>query len=322
MMTDTFPNRDIPRCNHLMRKKVILASCFILASFIGSSQPDMFRKSVTDSLKNKDFKFNAGLTFNFNYDGNTSLFSNTRAALLYVRSRNDFHVETRYFRDIQDGRSSLNSFYAMAFAGLNSHRFESGRIMERRIFPEPFALFNKDPNRGIMARTQLGLNAAINLRSKEMLRLKAGVGGFAEFQVWQLVQPDQLKYLDTLPERLQRLVFDTIGVSRSGTWARNNCFLNVYANFSSRIGQSFFMNGFFCVQAPMLAPYGNLPQIPDFPTVTKRYPRITAIAQISYQIWKKLGLVTAIYCQYDKGQVPVYLTNVMFSISQGLELNF
>jgi hypothetical protein len=173
-----------------------------------------------------------------------------------------------------------------------------------------------------MGRAQLGLNAAINMRSNEQLKLKAGVGGFAEFQEWQLVQPDQVKYLDTLPERLQRLVYDTIGVSRSGTWARNNYFLNLYANFSSNIGHSLFINGFLCVQAPMMPPYGNLPQIPDFPAVTKRYPRITVIAQISYQIWKKLGLVTAIYCQYDKGQVPLYLTNVMYSISQGLELNF
>lgn len=223
---------------------------------------------------------------------------------------------------MQDGRSSLNSLYAMAFAGLNSHKFDSGRFRQSKYFPEPFVLFNRDLNRGIRARTQLGMNMAVNVRSNELLRLKAGIGLFAEFQSWQLVKPDQLRYLDTLPDRLRRLVYDTIGVTRAGAWTRNNYFLNLYANFSSSFGKSLFMNGFLCLQSPFLTPYGNLPQIPEFPTVTKRYPRLTVIAQISYQVWKKIGLVTSIYCQYDKGQVPVYVTNVMYSISEGLEINF
>lgn len=273
-------------------------------------------------MRVNELKWNLSFAFNLSRSESQSMTTYSDGALLYYSKRNDLHVEMSHYRDRYDQYSTANRFYFMYYMGIGSHDVKDGRLKEHKFYPEPFYLHSFDANRGIHARDQLGINAALNLNPTKFWRQKAGAGFFAERTNWQLIKHEKLAGIDTLPEEVQRLIFDTIGISHEGRWARNNVFFNLYSNFTIVPVKNLNINGYLAVQIPFQSPYGNLPQIPAFPTVTRRYARLTTNVQLTFYVWKKIALLTNFNLQYDKGQVPRYVPNVVYSLTQGLQLGF
>ena len=169
---------------------------------------------------------------------------------------------------------------------------------------------------------QLGGNAVIAFKPTKVLRVKMGLGLLTEAENWQMITKEKLADLPTYSMAVQRLIYDTFGIRKDGSLLRNNLRANFYANFICTFNENINMNGFFCVQQPFSAPYKDLPQIPQFPTVTGLFPRITIDFQLSYHVWKKLDLITLFTCQYDQGQLPLYVPNLVYSLSQGFQISF
>ena len=310
---------------HFMRY-CILSLALIMSAIPGGNalfaQAPPFKKSVLDSMKVNDLRWNISFAFNLSRSESQSLTSYSDAGLLYYSKRNDYHFEMSHYRDRYNRFSTANRFYVLYYMGIFSHDRVNARLKEHLVYPEPFFLHSFDANRGIHMRDQLGLNLAVNLKPTKIWRQKAGTGLFLERTDWQLIKPENLVYLDTMPDNIKRLVYDTIGITRSGTWARNNIFFNIYSNFSLAPVKNVNINGYLSLQVPFKAPYGNLPQIPDFPTVTRRYARITTNIQLTYNVWRKISILSNFTLQYDKGQVPIRVPNLVYSWTQGLQVGF
>ena len=275
-----------------------------------------------DSIKAKEFKFRVTFGMNLSQDGGSSFSTNSNIGFLYVTKKNDYHLDASRFINRYDKYASANRFFVMGYVGLGSHVSDQHAVQERRFYPEPFGLFSFDANRGINARLQLGTNMVIGFKPTKIFRAKAGAGLFVERQNWQMIKHDKMAEVQEMPEEIQKLIFDTVGISQSGTLIKNNMYLNLYANIAASWNQRLNVSGFFAIQQPFFPPYKGLPQIPQFPTVTRRYPRLTTDVQISFQIWKKIYMITQFYLQYDKGQLPLYVPNFVYSLSEGFEINF
>lgn len=298
---------------------VLLSLC---AATLCSAQGMPFKKSVMDSIKARDFKFRVTFGMNLSQDGGSSFSTNSNIGLLYVTKKNDFHLDASRYIDRYNKYSSANRFFVMGYVGLGSHVAEQNSVQQRAVYPEPFALYSFDANRGINARVQLGTNLAIGFKPTRNFRAKAGAGLFVERQNWQMIKHDKMIEVLEMPEEIQKLIFDTVGISQSGTLTKNNMYLNLYTNLAATWNQRLNLNGFVAIQQPFFPPYKGLPQIPQFPTVTRRYPRITTDLQVSFQVWRKIYMITQFYLQYDKGQLPLYVPNFVYSLSEGFEINF
>ena len=210
----------------------------------------------------------------------------------------------------------------MAKISMFSHDIEGEKITEKKIYPEPFSLYTYDANRGINYRWQWGLDVVYAFKPTKIIRIKVGAGLLYELENWQMIKQENLDALDTISIEEKNYLFDTVGINSKGQLYRNNIRLNLYANFICTFAKNINLNAFINLQQPFVPPYHNLPADPRFPVVTKRYPRITIDAHLSITIWGKLNLVTDFTLQYDKGQIPLYVPNFVYTLTQGLELNF
>jgi hypothetical protein len=298
---------------------VLLLFCLLSQN---TAQVTPFKKSVLDSIKPNDFNLSVAYTLNLSEDGTSSLVTNFDAGLLYSTRKNDYEIISSAYFNRTDENSTSNRFQVIVRAGINSHELKGKLNKTNRIFAEPFALYTYDANRGINYRMQLGGNAVIAFKPTKVLRVKMGLGLFTEAENWQMITKEKLVDLPTYPMAIQKLIYDTFGIRKDGSLLRNNLRANFYANFMCTFNENISMNGFFCVQQPFSAPYKDLPQIPQFPTVTGLFPRITIDFQLSYHVWKKLDLITLFTCQYDQGQLPLYVPNLVYSLSQGFQISF
>jgi hypothetical protein len=294
-------------------------SFLIIPNSYGQVTP--FQKSVLDSLEANDFNLSVAFAFNVSQDGTSTLTTGTDIGMMYSTRRSNYQIaQSSYFNRLESFSTS-NRFAAMLSGSIFSHDTIGKKLVEKRWYPEPFIFYSFDANRGINYRMQLGLNAVFALKPTNILRMKFGAGLLYEKENWQMIKSEQLPYMDTFPIATQKYIFDTVGVTKDGKLYRDNLRANVYANLICRFAKNVSLNAFFDVQMPFEPPYYNIPQKSVFPVVTKRYPRINLSAQLSISIWKKLSFITAFVLQSDKGQIPLYVPNVVYSLNQGLQLS-
>lgn len=300
---------------------VILISSFILIPN-GYAQVTPFQKSVLDSLKANQFNLSVAFALNAGQDGTSSLTSGTDIGMMYDTRRSNYELlQSSYFNRLESVSTS-NRFIAMFRASIFSHDTVNSRIVEKRFYPEPFILYSYDANRALNYRWQFGINGVYAFKPTNIIRIKVGAGLLLEKENWQMVKYSQVPYLDTLPINIQQYLFDTIGITRAGKLFRDNIRANIYGNFICNFTKNINLNAFFDIQMPFVPPYHNLPQVSVFPVVTKLYPRITTNMQLSFNIWRKLNFITNFNLQWDKGQIPLYVPDFVYNISEGLQIGF
>jgi hypothetical protein len=286
------------------------------------AQVTPFKKSVLDSLSANEFNGSLSYGLSLARDGVSSLYSNVDLGLMYSTKRSNYEIIGSSSFNKLDSISGSNRVFIMGRGSLFSHTVNGDRVIEKNIYPEPFVLFSYDGNRGIKSRWQFGVNGVYAFRSGRILRLRLGAGLLYEMEEWQMIRKDQLSEIPDLPEEEQRYLFDTVGIRSNGVLFRNNIRANLYSNLMCAFTPNVNLNVFFNVQMPFVPPYRNLPPDERFPVVTKRYPRITTDMLFTVNVWKKLNLITNFSLQYDEGQIPLYVQNLVYSLSQGFELSF
>ncbi|MFI5154158.1 MAG: hypothetical protein ACHQET_12535 [Chitinophagales bacterium] len=302
---------------------VVIAFIFFLKPAHCDAQVTPFEKSVLDSLEANDFNGSISWGFNVGQDGTSTFVTNSDIGLMYSTRRSNYQLlESAYFSRYESF-NTVDRYFVMGIASLYSHDLVSDSILtEKKIYPEPFTLLTYDANRGLNSRWQTGIDAVYAFKPTKIIRLKMGLGILYELENWQMVQRDSLYKLDSLPQNVRDYLFKTIGIDQEGRLYINNVRANLFANCMSSFGPNVNLNAFIDIQIPFVPPYHNLPQIPQFPVVTKLYPRVTVDMQLTVKIWKKLGLLTSFYMQYDKGQVPLYVPNFVYSLTQGIQFEF
>ena len=298
-------------------------SFLVLCTFLCRAQVTPFEKSVLDSLTADEFNCSIAWGLNLGQDGTSTFVTNSDVGLMYSTKRSNYQILESSNFSRYESFNTVNRFLVMGIASLYSHDIESDTILtEKKIYPEPFSLFTYDANRGLNARWQIGVDAVYAFKPSRILRLNMGIGLLYEMENWQMVQHDSVYKIASLPQFVQNYLFNTIGMDKQGKLYINNWRANLFANFMCRFGANVNLNAFLDIQIPFKPPYKNLPQIPQFPVVTKLYPRTTVDLQLTIKIWKKLSMLTSFAMQNDKGQVPLYVPNFVYSLTQGLQFEF
>ena len=319
--------------NHFNRKKLalrfkdksykltLIALTLILFAVNGIAQVTPFEKSVLDSLSANDFNFSVGFLFNASEDGTSSLTTGTDIGMMYSTKKSNYElIQSSYFSRLESFSSS-NRFIALIRGDLFSHDTLGERVIEKRFYPEPFALYMFDASRSLNFRIQLGVNAIWAPKPTKLVRIRVGLGILKERENWQMIKHEQLPALDTLPQAVLNYIYDSVGINKQGRLERDNWRANLYSNFLFNFTKNINMNAFVSMQMPFDPPYTGLPQNSHFPVVTKRYPRLTLDMQLNIHVWGKLDFVTAFHYMYDKGQIPIYVPNWLYNFSQGLQLS-
>lgn len=294
--------------------------CFSMSVCLGQATP--FKKSVLDSLKANDFNGSIAYAFNLGQDGTSTFTTNADLGMMYSTRRSNYEITGSSYFNRFESTSTANRLYVIARFSLFSHDIVNGKLKENRIYPEPFSMYVFDANRGINYRWQWGVNGVYVFKPKRFFRIKAGLGILYEMENWQMIMQENLYQLDTIPVAEKRYLLDTVGINTKGQLFRNNVRINLYTNFMVAFGNNLNLSAYVGMQVPFVPPYHNLPADPRFPVVTKRYPRITIDTHLTYHIWKVLNLVTDFTLQYDKGQIPLYVPNFVYALTQGLDLDF
>lgn len=289
---------------------------------LGYGQVTPFQKSVLDSLQANQFNLSVAFAFNTSQDGTSSVTTGTDIGMMYATKRSNYEIVESAYKNRLDDFSASDRLFAMLTCALNSHDFDGKTIVEKRLYPEPFILFSRDANRALNSRWQFGIDAVYAFKPTHIIRIKLGAGLLYEKENWQMVKHEQVPYLDTFPPATQDYIFNTVGIGKDGSLLRDNIRANVYANFVCTFTKNISMNAFFDVQMPFIPPYHNLPQVSVFPVVTKLYPRVTMNMELTMNIWGKLSFVTAFSLQNDKGQIPLYVPDFVYSLNEGLQLTF
>jgi len=297
---------------------LVLFMVIILPSGYGQVTP--FQKSVMDSIEANSFNASIALGFNASHDATSSLTTSADVGLMYSTERSNFQlVQSSYFNRYERF-STDNRFIAMATASLFSHDSVGNKLIENKVYPEPFVLYSSDIMRALNWRWQFGVNTVYAFKPTRILRIKTGVGLLYEMENWQMVKHELVPYLDTLPDTIQKYLFETIGISKDGKLRRNNIRANAYANMMCAFTKNINLNAFIDIQMPFVPPYKDLPQIDEFPVVTKLYPRISFAMDFMVNIFGSLSFITHFAFQFDKGQIPLYAPNFMYNVSEGLQL--
>ena len=292
---------------------------YLLPKVYGQVTP--FKKSVMDSVHANEFNVSLAFTFNSGNNGTKTLTTGTEIGLLYARERSKYQLaQSSYFNQI-DKFSTDNRFAAMVTASLFDHDSVGSKVVENRIYPEPFGLFSYDANRGLNWRWQLGGNIVYAFKPTKIFRIKIGAGLLYEMENWQMIKHNQLDYIDTLSEEDQQYIFETVGITREGKYLTHNIRANVYSNLMFAFTKTINLNAFFDIQMPFIPPFKGLPQLDVFPLVTKRYPRFTTDINLTFKIWEKVSFITSFTCQYDKGNLPTYAPAFIYAFSEGLQVD-
>ena len=293
---------------------------FIFLSGYGQVTP--FQKSVLDSLQANEFNVSLAFIFNSSQDGTNSITTGTDVGIMYSTKRSNYELVESAYKNRLENFSASDRMFVMLTCGLNSHDFDGKTIEEKRLYPEPFIMFSRDANRALNSRWQFGMNAVYAFKPTHIIRIKVGAGILYEKENWQMVKHEQVPYLDTFPQATQDYIFKTVGIGRDGSLLRDNIRANVYANFVCTFTKNISLNSFFDVQMPFIPPYHDLPQVSVFPVVTKLYPRLTMNMELTINILGKLNFVTAFSLQNDKGQIPLYVPDFVYSLNEGLQYSF
>ena len=306
---------------------MILLAIFILQS--GYAQVTPFEKSVLDSLESNDFNMSVAFVFNAAQDGTNTLTTGNDASVMYSTEKSNYQLVQSSYHNRLDQLSTSNRFFAMAIASLFSHQEDSSgqKLVEKQFYPEPFVLYQYDANRGLNYRWQFGLDAVYAFVPTRHFRIKMGAGLLYEMENWQMIKKENLQYVDTLPEPIQRYIFDTVGINSKGELFRNNVRMNLYANMMCNFGRGINLNAFFNVQEPFVPPFhglpsNDLPQAKIFPVNTKRYPRLTLDMTLTFKLFGKLSFVSSFNLQYDKGQIPLYAPDFIYNLTQGIQFDW
>ena len=301
--------------------RILLCICVLCISAGVYGQVTPFQKSVLDSIEANEFNLSVAFAFNVSHDGSSSLTTGTDIGMLYSTRRSNYQLtQSSYFNRLEN-YSASNRFAALLSGSILSQDTVVGRIVEKSWYPEPFLYYLFDANRGINYRWQLGINAVHAFKPTKIIRIKIGAGLLFEKENWQMIKPEQLTDIPSLTEDQQKYIFDTVGISKNGKLYRDNVRANIYANLMCSFAKNIGLNAFVDVQMPFVPPYHDLPQNEVFPVVTKRYPRITLNMQLTFNIWRKLNFITAFSLQNDKGQIPLYVPNLVYNINEGLQLS-
>ncbi len=299
-----------------------LLCCILLCCQISVAQVTPFENSLLDSLSANEFNGSLSYGANLGQDGTSTLTTSANAAVMYSTAKSNYQlIGSNYFNRL-DAMSTSNWLTSIAIASLFSHNIQGKTIKENKFYPEPFFYYCYDANRGINYRMQLGFNGVYAFRPTKIIRMKMGVGVLYEKENWQIIQEQNLNQLDSISQEEKDYLLDTVGINSKGQLFRDNFRLNLYANFICTFGKNVNLNAFVNVQEPFIPPYHNLPPDPRFPIVTKRYPRITTNMHLAVTILKSFSLVTDFTLQYDKGQIPLYVPNFVYSLTQGLGFDF
>ena len=288
----------------------------------GNSQVTPFQKSVLDSLEANTFNMSIAFAFNASQDGSSSLTTGTDIGMLYATKRSNYEIIQSSYYNRLESFSSSDRFIALARAALFSHELRGEHVVEKRVYPEPFFLYSYDAGRALNARYQFGLNGVYAFKPTRIIRIRAGMGLFYEKENWQMIKQENVPYIDTFSTRVKSYIFDTVGITRDGQLRRDNIRANFYSNFNCTFTKNISMNAFVCVQMPFVPPYKNIPQLDVLPVVTKLYPRITFDMQLSIYVLKKLNFITTLHLMYDKGQIPIYVPNSLYNLTEGLQISF
>jgi hypothetical protein len=275
-----------------------------------------------DSLKANDFNGSLSYAFNVGQDGTSTFTTNADLGMMYSTRRSNYELMGSSYFNRFESTSTSNRFYVLARISLFSHEIADSTLIEKKLYPEPFSLYVFDANRGINYRWQWGGNGVYVFPSKRLFRIKVGLGLLYEMENWQMIKQQNLYQLDTIPAAERRYLLDTVGINSKGELFRNNIRINLYTNFIVEFAKNLNLSAYVGMQVPFVPPYHDLPPDPRFPVVTKRYPRITIDTHLTYHIWKVLNLVTDFTLQYDKGQIPLYVPNFVYALTQGLDLDF
>lgn len=303
----------------------ILISCLGICS--GNrlqAQVTLFKKSVLDSLKNKQLYGVGGLSFLYNKDSETELFALADASFLYTTGPHTLEWLSSLNYNSNNYISSTNRFYSMIRAGLfrNNHVNNSNLLKKKRIFAEPFVFFQWDEKRGISQRWQTGINAVYAFRSDSgNFKWNVGAGVFFEQEDWRVFSREKQLAFDTLPPVFKDLIQKILNLDSRGHLLRDNWRMNFYSNwwYESR---AISLNLFLGIQQPFKAPFEGLPDIPFYPYPKKKFPRVTAELSLAYKISRYLSLVTRYYMQVDKGQLTQFVPDYVYSFSQGIAVAF
>lgn len=311
-----------PRLKMVKRFKYVLLGIILLFQISKiSAQVTPFEKSVLDSLSANDFNMSIGFAFNASEDGTKSLTTGTDIGLMYATKKSNYEIiQSSYFSRLESFSSS-NRFIALLRADLFSHDTLGERVIEKRFYPEPYALYMYDASRSLNFRVQLGMNMVWAPKPTKLVRIKVGVGLLAERENWQMIKHEQLPTIDSLPPAVLSYIYDSVGINKQGRLERDNWRANLYSNLMFNFNKNINMNAFVSVQMPFIPPYSNLPQNSHFPVVTRRYPRLTLDMQLNIHVFGKFDFVTAFHYMYDKGQIPIYVPNSLYNFSEGLQFN-
>jgi len=313
--------------NRYLRSAMMWAMMIIAGMPNCRGQVTPFEKSVMDSLQANDFNASFAFAFNASQDGTRTLTLGTDAGLMYSTQRSNYELLESGFHNKLEQASIANRFFTMIRGSLFSHYLRDDSVLvENANYPEPFALYSYDANRGLNARWQFGIDAVHAFKNNRLIRITVGIGLLYELENWQMIKTELLPKVDSFPEAIQRYLFDTVGINSKGQLLRNNVRLNLYANFICTLNKNVGLNAFVNWQQPFEPPYkdlpsNDLPQAKIFPINTRLYPRITIDAQLTIAVWGKLKFVTAFSMQYDKGQLPLYAPDFIYNLTEGLQFD-
>ena len=321
-------SKAIPARNRNLDRSRILYQLLYFICFMSNSLPDCsgqatpFKKSVLDSLKANDFNCSFAYAFNLGQDGTSTFTTNADLGMMYSTRRSNYELMGSSYFNRFESTSTANRLYAIARISLFSHDISGDTLKEKKLYPELFSMYVFDANRGINYRWQWGINAVYAFKPKRLFRIKAGLGILYEMENWQMIKKENLYQLDTISAAEKSYLLDTVGINAKGELYRNNFRLNLYTNFIIEFTKNLNLSAYLGIQEPFVPPYHDLPPDPRFPVVTKRYPRITIDTHLTYHIWKVLNLVTDFTLQYDKGQIPLYVPNFVYALTQGFDITF
>ncbi len=77
----------------------------------------------------------------------------------------------------------------------------------------------------------------------------------------------------------------------------------------------------FNFQMPFSPPYKIAPPSDQFPLITKRYPRLTLDINLTFKIGEKTSFISNLSCQCDKGNLPAYPPEFIYSSLEGLKID-
>ena len=299
---------------------IVFMCLFFLFEAEGQVTP--FRKSVLDSLKANEFNLSIAFAFNASQDGISSAEGSTDLGMMYSTSRSSYEVLQSSYYSLLGGVTTFNRFAAIFKGTIFSHTIVDGYVKEKKVYPEPFVMFSEDANRALNYRWQFGLNGVYAFKPTKVIRMRMGAGLLYEKENWQMIGAGLLPYIDTFPDAVKHYIFDTIGVANNGELPRDNFRTNLYANFLCSFTNNISLNTFFDVQMPFKPPYHGLPVEDVFPVDTKLRPRILINMQLSINILRKLNVITEFLMLEDKGQIPVYVPDFAYNLSEGIQFEF